>query len=212
MSTFLYDEALVRKFKSWTHSSEIQIFGPNETSRVFETIADLSGDEPIKLPLIYIERDRGFNIINDGTTRRPLSYDGKNINSDSKQGEALNAIPISLSYQINVYTRYAKEADILIRNLIFNVINYPALEIEVPKVKIYNSKTKEYEDFKHTARIELGNTEIQDNSNEKERFIEGNYTKLSFLIMINDAYLWDLREHRNAEIEIIMEDIVDFNN
>ena len=93
--------------------------------------------------------------------------------------------------------------------MIFNVINYPALEVVVPKVGIYNKKTEEYDEFKHTARIELGNTEIQDNSNEKERFIEGNYTKLSFLILINDAYLWDLREHRNAEIEILMEDITD---
>lgn len=209
MSTYLYDEALVRKFKSWTHNSQIEIFGPNETSRVFETIADKTGDKPIKLPLIYIERDRGFNIINDGTTRRPLSYDGKDINVGSKQSEILNAIPISISYQVNVYTRFAKEADVLIRNLIFNVINYPALEVVVPKVGIYNKKTEEYDEFKHTARIELGNTEIQDNSNEKERFIEGNYTKLSFLILINDAYLWDLREHRNAEIEILMEDITD---
>ena len=209
MSTYLYDEALVRKFKSWTHTSQIEIFGPNETSRVFETIADKTGDKPIKLPLIYIERDRGFNIVNDGTTRRPLSYDGKDINVNNKQAEVLNAIPISISYQVNVYTRFAKEADVLIRNLIFNVINYPALEVVVPKVGIYNKETGEYEDFKHTARIELGNTEIQDNSNEKERFIEGNYTKLSFLILINDAYLWDLREHRNAEIEILIEDTTD---
>lgn len=209
MSTYLYDEALVRKFKSWTHNSQIEIFGPNETSRVFETIADKTGDKPIKLPLIYIERDRGFNIINDGTTRRPLSYDGKDINVGSRQSEILNAIPISISYQVNVYTRFAKEADVLIRNLIFNVINYPALEVVVPKVGIYNKETEEYDEFKHTARIELGNTEIQDNSNEKERFIEGNYIKLSFLILINDAYLWDLREHRNAEIEILMEDITD---
>ena len=85
MSTYLYDEALVRKFKSWTHNSQIEIFGPNETSRVFETIADKTGDKPIKLPLIYIERDRGFNIINDGTTRRHLSYDGKDITLGSKQ-------------------------------------------------------------------------------------------------------------------------------
>lgn len=209
MSTYLYDEALVRKFKSWTHSSEIEIFGPNETSRVFEVIADRTGDEPIKLPLIYIERDRGFNIINNGTTRRPLSYDGKDINVDRRRSEILNVIPISLSYQINVYTRYAKEADVLVRNLIFNIINYPALEVTVPKVNIYNEETEEYHSFSHTARIEFGNTEIQDNSNEKERFIEGNYTKLSFLITINDAYLWDLREHRTADIEILMEDKTD---
>lgn len=209
MSTYLYDEALVRKFESWTHTSEIEIYGPNETSRVFGVIADKTNDEPIKLPLIYIERDRSFNIINSGTTRRPLSYDGKDINVSDSRGEILNAIPISISYQVNVYTRYAKEADILIRNLIFNVINYPALEIIVPKVSIYDEKMKEYKDYKHTARIEFGNTEIQDNSNEKERFIEGNYTKLSFLITINDAYLWDLREHRTAEIEILIEDKTD---
>lgn len=207
MSTYLYDEALVNKFKSWTYKSEIKIFGPNETSRVFEVKADKEGDKPIQLPLIYIERDRGFNIINAGTTRRPLSYDGKDINVDSKQGQVLNAIPISLAYQVNVYARYAKEADILIRNLIFNVVNYPALEITVPKVGIYNEKTGDYDDFIHTARIEFGNTTIQDNSNEKERFIEGNYTKLSFLILINDAYLWDLREHRTAEIDLRIDDI-----
>ena len=108
MSTYLYDEALVRKFRSWTHSSQIEIFGPNEFSRVIELMADRSGDKPIELPIIYIERDRGFNIINNGTTRRPLSYDGKDINADSYQSEILNAIPISLSYQVNVYTRYAK--------------------------------------------------------------------------------------------------------
>lgn len=209
MSTYLYDEALVRKFKSWTHSSQIEIFGPNEFSRVIELMADRSGDKPIELPIIYIERDRGFNIINNGTTRRPLSYDGKDINANSYQSEILNAIPISISYQVNVYTRYAKEADILIRNLIFNVINYPGLEVVVPKVGIYNEDTDSYDEFKHTARIEFGNTEIQDNSNEKERFIEGNYTKLSFLITINDAYLWDLREHRTADIEILIEDKTD---
>ena len=209
MSTYLYDEALVRKFKSWTHSSQIEIFGPNEFSRVIELMADRSGDKPIELPIIYIERDRGFNIINNGTTRRPLSYDGKDINANSYQSEILNAIPISISYQVNVYTRYAKEADILIRNLIFNVINYPGLEVIVPKVGIYNEDTDSYDEFKHTARIEFGNTEIQDNSNEKERFIEGNYTKLSFLITINDAYLWDLREHRTADIEILIEDKTD---
>lgn len=209
MSTFLYDEAIVRKFKSWTHNSEIEIFGPNETSRVFEVIADKNEDKPIKLPLIYIERDRGFNIINNGTTRRPLSYDGKDLYVDEKQSIILNAIPISISYQVNVYTRYAKEADILVRNLIFNVINYPGLEITVPKAQVYDKETGEPKDFVHTARMEFANTEIQDNSNEKERFIEGNYTKLSFLILINDAYLWDTREYRTADIEILVEDYTD---
>ena len=209
MATFLYDEALVEKFKNWTQKSQIDIYGPNETSRMFGVMADKSNDEPIKLPIITLERDRGFEIINDGTTRRPLSYDGVTFNIDSRYGDTLNAIPISIAYQVNVYTRYAKEADILVRNLIFNVINYPGLEIVVPKAGVYNKETDSYDDYIHMARIEMGNTTIQDNSNERERFIEGNYTKLSFLIQINDAYLWDLREHRTAEIEIRIDDNLD---
>ena len=209
MSTYLYDEALTEKIKKWTSKAQIEVYGPSETSRVFEVIADKTDDEPIKLPMIYIERDRGFEIINSGQTRRPLSYDGVTFNIDSKYGDTLNAIPISIAYQINIYARYAKEADILVRNFIFNVINYPALEVTVPKVGVYKydkaTGTETTEPFVHTARIELANTTIQDNSNESQRFIEGNYTKLSLLIQINDAYLWDLREHRTAEIEILMD-------
>ena len=205
MSTFLYDEALTEKFRNWTQKSKVEIYGPNETSRMFEVIADKSNDDSIKLPIIQIERDRGFEIINSGQTRRPLSYDGYTVSADEKYGNILNAIPISIAYQINVYCRYAKEADILIRNLIFNVINYPAMEITVPKV-VLNNEDGTSKDMVHTARIELASNTIQDNSNERERFIEGNYTKLSFLIQINDAYLWDLREHRTAEIEIRIDD------
>lgn len=206
MATFLYDEALTEKFRNWTKKSQIEVYGPGETSRMFEVMADKSGDEPIKLPIIQIERDRGFEIINNGQTRRPLSYDGITISADAKYGSILNAIPISIAYQVNVYTRYAKEADILIRNLIFNVINYPSMKITVPKVVIKNEMLGPDFDMYHTARIELGSNTIQDNSNERERFIEGNYTKLSFLVQVNDAYLWDLREHRTAEVEIVIDD------
>ena len=173
---------------------------------MFELTADKNDDEPIKLPIIQIERDRGFEIINGGQVRRPLSYDGATMNADARYGEILNAIPIAIAYQVNVYARYAKEADILIRNLIFNVVNYPAMEIVVPKVVLHNGLFGGDEDMIHTARIELASNTIQDNSNERERFIEGNYTKLSFLLQINDAYLWDLREHRTAEIEIQIDD------
>ena len=204
MSTFLYDEALTEKFKNWTDKTKTEVYGPNETSRMIEVIADKNNDEPIKLPLISIERDRGFEIINSGTTRKPLSYSGTPSKINETYGDTINAIPISIAYQINVYARYAKEADILIRNLIFNVINYPRLEVVVPKVVVYKDDVPE--DFIHTARIELSSSSIQDNSNERERFIEGNYTKLSFLIQINDAYLWDVREHRTAEVEIRIDD------
>lgn len=198
MSTALYDTALVNKIKGWINETQLQVYGPNETSRMFEVMADTSDDSPIKLPFISISRDRGFKIINEGTTRRPLSYDGATIGVDETgaYSKVLNAIPISIEYQIDVYTRYAEEADILIRNLIFNFVNYPTLSIDIPKVDTFN----------HTARITLGDS-ITDNSDIKERFVTGNLTRLSLNISIDDAYLWDVRKLHNVDIDLVYYDI-----
>ena len=197
MSGYLYDKALVEKFQKWTSKSKTQIYGPNETRRLYETIADSTTDSKIKLPLIAISRDMGYEIINSGTTRRPLSYDGvdRQYNAETNSMKIINAIPISLTYQIDVYARKAEEADILMRNLVFNIVNYPAMEVSIPGA-----------DLNHTARISFGSKTISDNSNMSERFIEGNMTVLSAIISIDDAYLWDVRQHRNAEIEIRIDD------
>ena len=74
----------------------------------------------------------GYEIINSGTTRRPLSYDGltRSHDSQTKSAKIVNVIPISLVYQIDVYARLAEEADILMRNLVFNIVNYPAITID----------------------------------------------------------------------------------
>lgn len=212
MATFIYDEALVKKFNSWTSSENIHVYGPNETSRMFEVMADESGDESIKFPIIYLERNRSYRLINNAQTKRPLSYDGSLLNQFDDSAQMLNGLPISLDYVVNVYAKQAKQADILMRNLLFNIINYPGFEVVVPNVRIYNEETEDYETFSHTARMELSSNDIQDNSNEQQRFIEGNYTKLSALISVNDAYLWDVRQHRNAEIEIRIDDNIDFKN
>lgn len=197
MSAFLYDKALVEKFKNWTSRSKTQVFGPSETRRLFEVIADSTTDSKIKLPIIAITRDMGYEIINEGTTRRPLSYDGvdRSYDAESNSMKIINAIPISLTYQVDVYARRAEEADILMRNLVFNIVNYPAMEISIPDA-----------DLNHTARISFASRTITDNSNMSERFFEGNMTVLSAIIAIDDAYLWDVRQHRNAEVEIRIDD------
>lgn len=198
MSAYLYDKALVEKFKKWTSSSKTQVYGPSETRRIFEVIADSTTDSEIKLPFIAISRDMGYEITNSGTTRRPLSYDGltRSHDSQTKSAKIVNVIPISLVYQIDVYARLAEEADILMRNLVFNIVNYPAITIDVPDA-----------DMQHTARISFASSTIDDNSNMSERFIEGNLTVLSAKISIEDAYLWDVRQHRDAEIEIVIDDL-----
>lgn len=264
MATYLYDEALLKKIKYWTQASNVHVYGANETKNLFEVIADETNDSPIELPIITIRRNRGYNIVDGGTTKRPLSYDGFSISDqefdsyedaldfcttnglsenlilpksywvDGKKfntfalaaeyciehhidrtnihsatwekyyilskdihpnyTEAIRAIPISISYQLDVYSRYAKEADILMRNLVFNIINYPGFTITIPKANLV-----------HTARLVLGDV-IEDNSDIPERFIEGNMTRLTANLTVDNARLWDTRKLRNAKIDIILDD------
>lgn len=207
MSTVLYDNALLNKLNSWTKTTKLHVLGVNETNRLFEVLGDTGNDEPIKLPMITISRNRGFTIINNGTTKRMMSYEGTSLNKKLYNAgtdkaytttSSLQGIPISLPYQLDIYTRYAEEADILVRNLIFNIINYPSFEVEIP-----NSGGQ-----KHVARLELNET-IEDNSDIPERFIAGNFTRLSLIITVNDAYLWDVRELHDVAIDLILDDSVE---
>ena len=265
MATYIYDEALLQKIKGWTQSSNLHVYGVEETRNLFEVMADESNDSPIELPIISLRRNRGYTITEAGTTRRPLSYEGfsitdkdfesyqdaqhfceqmdldesvilpksywandnrfqtyaqaeeyclahginvKEIHTATREKyyiktddihpnytESIRAIPISISYQLDVYTRYAKEADLLMRNLIFNIINYPGFTILIPTANLV-----------HTARLVLNDT-IEDNSNIPERFIEGNLTRLTANISVDNARLWDTRKLRNAEIKIVLDDI-----
>ena len=264
MATYLYDEALLKKLKHWTEASNVHVYGADETRNLFEVMADESNDSPIELPIITVRRNRGYTIIDGGTTRRPLSYDGHAvsdvafdnyleaqdfceqndldeiviypksywvdgqkfrtfaeakaycdendidpatvhtanwqkyyINSTDihpEYTEAIRAIPISISYQLDVYARYAKEADILMRNLVFNIINYPGFTINIPKANLT-----------HTARLVLSDN-IEDNSSIPERFVEGNLTRLTANVSVDNARLWDTRKLRNADINIVLDD------
>ena len=122
MSVCIYDEALLAKLKSWTEKTQIQVLGIDETSRLFQVIADTTNDTPIKLPLIALSRQSGYEILN--VNKKPLTYDGADLSTTYDKSLQLNAIPILINYQLDVYTRYLKEADSYMRELIFNIINH----------------------------------------------------------------------------------------
>ena len=71
---------LLSKIKSWSNSTQLTITGPSETRRLFETMADKSDDNPIKLPLIAITRNDGFEIQN--ISKRPLSKNGIRLDAN----------------------------------------------------------------------------------------------------------------------------------
>ena len=188
MAVRFYDEALVAKLKKWTQDTDVTLLGVNETKRRFEVLADKNNDQPIKLPLITLSRNGGYTILSKN--KKPLSYDGNTFVRSNDKSALLNGIPISIQYQIDIYTRYLEEADEYARNIVFNIVNYPKLNIEIP-----------YEDLglTHDANIMLS-SDVDDNSDIPERLIPGQFTRLTIGVVIDDAYLFDVHIKKNLSI------------
>ena len=193
MAISYYDNALCNKLKNWVGDSNIKITGPEETRRLFQYRADINNDGPILLPLITLRRGNDIQILS--VNKKPLVFDGLTLNANKHQSDQLNGIPINISYQIDIFTRYFKEADEYVRNFIFNIIKFPKLEIEIP----YNNAN-----IKHNANIKLEGT-VTNNSDIQERLIAGQFTRFTIPIYIDDAYLWDYKIRPNYSIEYEVE-------
>lgn len=188
MSVELYDNALLAKLQNWTRDTSVVIVGVDESSRLFSAIADIKNDRPLELPLIALTRPGGF-IIND-KYKQPKSYSGSLLQASAEKGALLNAIGISIPYQLDIYTRYQSEADEYIRNIVFNIINYPKLVINIP---YYNLGAQ------HISNIRL-NSDVEDNSGVPERLISGQFKRYTLGIVIDDAYLFDIRIKDNLKV------------
>ena len=190
MSVGLYDKTFLEKLQSWTKDTAVTIVGPDETNILYQQIANDSNDSPIKLPFIALKRPGGFTILNTG--KRPLTFDGATLDANYDQAKQLNAIPISIPYQLDIYTRYRHEADEYVRNIVFNIINYPKLDINIP----YNGAN-----YIHHSNIRLAG-EIDDASDIPERLISGQFVRMSMKIDVDDAYLFDVRYRDVYTIEV----------
>lgn len=188
MSVTLYDEAIIKKINSWVGDSRLKVMSYDDFNSSIAVTADETGDKPIELPLILITRS-GFTIANTNRTQRS-SY-GLTIEANLNKNEWINVIPIDLSYQVDIYTRYMKEANEYVRNMIFNIVNFPRLTIELP---YYDQK------LTHNSSLSL-RPEVQDNSGIPQRLIPGQFSRLTLDIDVNDAQLFDVRINNNANIE-----------
>lgn len=188
MSFQLYDTALVEKIQKWTKDINIPILKPDESTRLFRLIADNRSDKPLTLPQFMLSRDREIEILETG--KQSKTFDGYTIDSNEARTELLNAIPISLSYQLDIYTITLEEASNYVRELIFNFINHPKLEIEIP-----------YNDCKltHNATINIEST-IADNSDINEHLFADEFYRFTIRLSIQDAYLFSVPIQKNSKI------------
>lgn len=193
MAFYYYDQALLEKIQGWVGDNKIKITGPEETRRLFQYRADINNDEAIQLPLITLRRNREVNILS--TNKKPLVFDGLTLNATKEKSDQLNGIPIHLSYQIDIYTRYERECDEYVRNFIFNIIKFPKIQIQIP----YNDSN-----IKHDSNIRLEGS-VTNNSDISERLVVGQFTRFTIPIYIDDAYLFDYRFRPNYDIEYKVE-------
>lgn len=188
MSVTLYDNALITKIKHWVKDDNITILGVNESTDLFRYRLDIKDDKPLTLPIISLSRSPTVTITS--TNKKPLTYDGYKVESANSKTNQLNAIPITISYQIDVYTRYDEEGQEYMRNFIFNLINYPKVDIEVP----YNNSKLILNSY-----IEI-QSEYTDNSDIPERLIRDQFFRhtLNFTLY---AHLYDYRAYNNWRID-----------
>lgn len=183
MSIHLYDEALAKKINNWLPKSggrSIKVLKPDESERLFSLEADETNDKKLSLPLIALSRNTTIEMTQP--TMVPMSFDGRTIKATEDKSLQLNAIPISLEYQLDIYTKRLDEANELLREILFRLINNPQLIIELN----YNG-----ESIKQVAICHLHNT-IEDTSAIQQRIFSGQFSRYTLSLDIEGAYLYDL--------------------
>lgn len=188
MSVTLYDEALLRKIRRWVSDKDVTILGVDDSADLFKYKADIGDDKPLTLPLISISRDSRVNI--NSNAKKPLTYDGLKHESNGSITNQINVIPITINYQLNIYTRKDWQAQEYMRSFIFNLINFPRIDIEVP----YNNSK-----LVMSAYINI-DQEYSDNSDIPEKLIRDQFSRQTLSFRIN-ANLYDYKTNDNWKID-----------
>lgn len=205
MSVRLYDEALTDKIKEWVKDPNLRVLKPQETQELFRVQADVKNDKPITLPLIALSRDTKITLLN--TNKQPKTYDGFKIRAYDNDGnevmldktQKLNVIPMQLEYQLDIYTQNLAEADEYMREFAFKFVNYPNVTIEIP----YNNCK-----LKHESTIYCNN-DVEDNSDIPQRLFPTQFTRYTFHLTIDNAYIFSAPAKENLKISGV---ILDINN
>ena len=189
MSVRLYDEAIVTKIKSWIKDDKLKVLKPDETSRLFQMIANMTNDKPITLPLIAISRSNEIEIEN--TNKKMMTYDGRMLDATIDKSLQIDAIPMILNYQIDIYCEDDKEADEYMRNFVFSIINHPKVRVILPYNQI---------NYEHWSYMRLLST-IEDNSDVPLRLFPDQFARWTIRFTVDDAYLFSLPYKDNVHIE-----------
>jgi hypothetical protein len=206
MAINYYDEAITQKIKGWlADSSQLRVLSPDEYTRLIQLNAEDNNDQPLKLPVLAISRNKDIEI--ESAIKQNKSFDGLIIGKDEATATTihLNVIPIKTTYQIDIYTKKRIEVDEYIRQYLFKLINNPQIIIEIP----YNNYI-----VKHTANLRVLNT-VSDTSDITTHLFPGQFYKWTIQLELQDGFLFSIPQKKNwrfVGIEVTLADkIVDPN-
>ena len=188
MGIKIYDDAIVKKFRKWWPDQNLRVLKPNETSRLWGIQANEKNDEPLTLPLLSISRDPSIGL--DIPGRRSLSCDGVTLDGSPDQTLQLNAIPINITYQIDIYTQKYEDGDTILRALVMNIVNHPKMKVLIP----YNDVQ-----IKHVANLWIEG-DLTDNSDIPEKKFADQFTRWTIRVAVHDAFLFSVPVVNNAKL------------
>lgn len=183
MAISYYDEAVTQKIRGWlADPSKLRVLSPDENTRLIQMAAEDSNDQPLKLPLIAISRNKDIELLS--AIKQNKSFDGLILGRNSQTYETLhfNVIPIKTTYQIDIYTKTRLEADEYVRQYLFKLINNPRIVIEI----VYNGYS-----VKHTANLRVLDT-ISDTSDISTHIFPGQFYKWTIQLELQDGFLFSL--------------------
>lgn len=191
MAINYYDEAITAKIKGWLpDSSKLRVLSPDETTRLIQLEAEDSNDAPLTLPLLAVSRSKDIEI--ESTIKQNKSFDGITLIKDKLTDTTvhLNVIPITTTYQIDIYTKKRIEADEYIRQYLFKLINNPQIIIEIP----FNNYT-----VKHTANLRVLST-VSDTSDISTHVFPGQFYKWTIQLELQDGFLFSIPQKHGWKI------------
>lgn len=197
MAIRFYDEALYSKIQQWVKDPNMRILKPDEVRRLIQITADLTNDKPLKLPIIALSRLPDIDL--KSVNKKPTTFDGMMIEANDNKTMQVNVIPITIEYQIDIYTRYIEEGDEYLRNFVFNLVNYPKLVVDIA----YNGYHQQF-----NANITLV-PKLSDTSDIPQRLFPDQFVRWTIGLLIEDAYLFSVPFVTNVKMEEDVDVIID---
>ena len=210
MACKYYDDLIIAKLERWLPAdTTLRVLKPDQSKELFQMTADDNADKKFKLPFIAVSRNTdielNLNIKNlksfDGLKLPYGKYTSTNAENFEQMPDGtyqLNVIPITLQYNLDIYTKTYDECTEYVREFLFKLINNPSLKVVIP----YNDVN-----FEHIAYIRVLST-VTDTSAISERIFSGQFTRFTIQLEIQDAFLFSIPYRKNWKLYVTDDDLL----